>query len=102
MRDSAGSGDSCTSGLIVQLAELSHGDKALLEDVETIADTLRFGQVLAAVNCAYDGARGMMYAMTRVGALRTAKRTLGHKMPRLPANSVPYTNTLKSVHTCAL
>lgn len=64
--DSAGSGDWCTAGLIHVLGR--NGVKSFMEArAGEIEKALSFGQVLAALNCYYEGARGSMYALTKEG-----------------------------------
>ena len=56
--DSAGAGDWVTAGLIAQLAD----DPRLTH--RNISDGLKLGQALAALSCAFVGARGMNATMT--------------------------------------
>jgi fructokinase len=60
--DSCGSGDWCTAGL---LSKLAGGGLAGFRshDASRLAEGLRYGQGLAAWNCAFEGARGGMYAV---------------------------------------
>lgn len=60
--DSCGSGDWCSAGLLSKIARqgLSSLKSARSED---LAAALRYGQALAAWNCAFEGARGGMYAV---------------------------------------
>ncbi len=60
--DAAGSGDWCTSGIIYQLFDQTIDSKL---DVGKVENALKFGQTLAALNCCFMGARGIMYAMTK-------------------------------------
>jgi sugar/nucleoside kinase (ribokinase family) len=62
--DTCGSGDWCTAGL---LAKLAGGGQAGLRraGAKGVAEALRYGQALAAWNCAFEGARGGMYAVDR-------------------------------------
>jgi fructokinase len=64
VRDAAGSGDWCTAGLIhlTARAGLAGFLQASADDLRT---ALRFGQALAAWNCAFEGARGGMYRVDR-------------------------------------
>ena len=89
VRDTAGSGDWCTAGFLAQLAASRVDIVARAEDARVVYDGLRFGQALAALNCCYDGARGLMYVMGRSGALRAAERLLEHSVPKLPSRSSP-------------
>src|ERR1017187_1638681 len=61
--DTAGAGDWCTAGLLLQLA--SRGAAGLRRTTSAeIRDGLRFGQAAAAVACSYEGARGAMFAVS--------------------------------------
>lgn len=55
--DSAGAGDWCSAGIINKIS--SKGLKNLSQ--EAIIDILNYGQALGAINCLYEGARGIMY-----------------------------------------
>ncbi len=60
--DAAGAGDWCTSGLINELA--FNGIKSFEKaDIAAIENALTIGQALGALNCTFDGARGIMYNM---------------------------------------
>lgn len=62
--DTAGAGDWCTAGL---LARLGDGGRAALDAAtdEELRDSIRYGQVLSAWNCRFEGARGGMYEQSR-------------------------------------
>lgn len=89
MRDSAGSGDWCTAGLLAHAVADGGDPMARFNDEKAISDSLHFGQALAALNCSYDGARGLMYAVDRASALRAAEQLLDHVVPRLRQGSSP-------------
>jgi fructokinase len=56
--DSAGAGDWCTAGIIMNL----FGSKPISRISESdIFRAIRFGQALSALNCRFEGARGLMY-----------------------------------------
>lgn len=60
--DTCGSGDWCTAGVLARAA--SRGLSGLREiDAQGLSEALRFGQVLAAWNCGFEGARGGMYSV---------------------------------------
>lgn len=64
VRDTVGAGDWCTAGFIHALGR--RGAVALANPGrKTVEGALRAGQVLAALTCAYEGARGGMYAMDK-------------------------------------
>lgn len=61
--DGAGAGDWCTSGILHQIC--SGGRDALLKTgIKKLRKALLFGSALGAMNCYYDGARGLMYHYT--------------------------------------
>lgn len=62
--DSAGAGDWCTAGIIHMLGQ--NGQKGLLKVTrKNIENSLRFGQALSALGCKYEGARGLMYSLSK-------------------------------------
>ncbi|NCI47255.1 carbohydrate kinase family protein [Sediminibacterium soli] len=63
VKDAAGAGDWCSSGIIQQLCLKGHSE-FLRTGVTRIESGLRYGQALGALNCLYDGARGLMYHYT--------------------------------------
>lgn len=67
--DTGGAGDWTTAGFLAGC--VSHGEIAR----DKLDDALRFGQALAAVNCAVAGARGLM-GLTASSARRRARRVL--------------------------
>jgi fructokinase len=58
--DAAGAGDWCTAGIISKLAQKSINSISSLQNTE-IVEALSYGQALGAINCMFDGARGLMY-----------------------------------------
>jgi len=62
--DSCGSGDWCSAGL---LSKIAGGGLAGLKSasIKDLTSALRYGQAIAAWNCAFEGARGGMYAVDR-------------------------------------
>jgi fructokinase len=64
VRDAGGCGDWTTAGLIHVLGQ--DGAEGLRRaDPDTVQQGLRFGQALAAWNCAFEGARGGVYQVDR-------------------------------------
>lgn len=62
--DSCGSGDWCSAGLLSKIAGAGlSGLKSA--SIDNLTSALRYGQALAAWNCAFEGARGGMYAVER-------------------------------------
>jgi fructokinase len=84
--DTAGAGDWCTAGA---LTRLSVAGSAGLADVgaEALRDGIRFGQAVAAMACGYEGARGVMDALSRSKFARDAAALMATKTapkPRRP------------------
>jgi fructokinase len=105
IRDCAGSGDWCTAGLMAYLASGAGHPVTRIGDPDVVVRGLRFGQALAALNCSFDGARGLMYAATRSNVLKAAERLLTNAVPKLPRKSVPLpaaaTRTTRTCAACA-
>lgn len=59
--DSAGAGDWCTAGIIKMLLSKSIKFSDISKD--EIIKALQFGQILSSINCTFEGARGLMYAV---------------------------------------
>lgn len=59
VRDAAGSGDWCTAALIHKLGNIGRVGLSRLRRAD-VEDALRLGQGLAALNCMFEGARGLM------------------------------------------
>lgn len=62
LRDAAGSGDWSTAGLIHGLMTSGTSPEKLVRDPSAVVLATRQGQALAALNCGFEGARGLMYA----------------------------------------
>jgi fructokinase len=62
--DTSGAGDWCTAGILAKLAPAGVQGLESAND-SVILGALRFGQSAAAIACAFEGARGVMYALTR-------------------------------------
>lgn len=62
VRDAAGSGDWCSAGVLHILGRSGLAG-LLAADEDEIREAFRFGQALAAVNCAHEGALGAMYEL---------------------------------------
>lgn len=62
--DSAGAGDWCSAGII---SNLFKNKGIAIEDIKTddLIYAMQFGQALSALNCTFEGARGLMYNITR-------------------------------------
>lgn len=64
IKDSAGAGDWCTAGIISQLSSIG-ADAFINMESSAIEHALQYGQALGAINCCFDGARGIMYNINR-------------------------------------
>ncbi|WP_216922913.1 PfkB family carbohydrate kinase [Synechococcus sp. CCAP 1479/9] len=60
--DAAGSGDWTTAGFIHSLMSSGAPLDKILADTQPLINAIRRGQAMASLNCAFEGARGMMYA----------------------------------------
>jgi fructokinase len=62
--DAAGSGDWCTAGILHLLCQSGSGE--LVDSSQSEVEyAMKFGQSLAAIGCAFDGARGLMYSIKK-------------------------------------
>jgi fructokinase len=102
IRDAAGSGDWCTAGFLARLAGDGQTPIEQLEDVAALMDALRFGQALAALNCSFDGARGLMYALNRTRVMKAAERMLADDVPSLPKGGGPTKHAPRSRGGCVV
>jgi sugar/nucleoside kinase (ribokinase family) len=76
--DAAGSGDWCTAGIIHALSQSAGLMDARIETRKAeIERALRLGQALAAVNCGYEGARGLMYAISQSQLTKLLMKLVG-------------------------
>lgn len=71
IKDTAGSGDWTTVGLLSTLFENGKSNLAAATRRD-IAAALEHGQAIAALNCEFEGARGAMYHLTRTRFLEAA------------------------------
>lgn len=63
LKDTAGAGDWCTAGLIHMIATPETPLNSISE--KKVTDALRYGQALSALNCGFEGARGVMYGIKK-------------------------------------
>ncbi|MFM7150551.1 MAG: PfkB family carbohydrate kinase [Gemmataceae bacterium] len=75
VRDAGGAGDWCTAGLLHLLAR-GGAAEFLRNSAEQLREALTFGQALGAWNCAFEGARGGMYQVSRKTWQRDVDRIL--------------------------
>lgn len=85
VRDTAGSGDWCTAGMIHKLAR---GGQSGFHRVtkERLGDALRYGQALATWNCGFEGARAGMYNVTKPQFERQIRKLLCGKAIHRPVD----------------
>jgi fructokinase len=73
--DTAGAGDWCTAGIVHVLGK--HGSRAFKQIGHSkVQSAISFGQALAAWNCAFLGARGGMYSVSRDDFQQTIRQIL--------------------------
>lgn len=78
--DAAGSGDWFSAGIISGLA--SNGLKEFKnQNGQAILKALKHGQALGALNCFFNGARGLMYSLTRLQINRLIQKIQKSKTP---------------------
>jgi len=78
--DAAGSGDWFSAGVISKLAK--SGSKGFQNHKEdSIKKALKYGQALGALNCFFDGARGLMYSLDKNQIERLVKKIQRSKTP---------------------
>jgi fructokinase len=71
--DTAGAGDWCSAGLLYELFSEDNFMSSALFTYNKLYSALRFGQALSALNCMYEGARGMMHSKSTNYLVRAAK-----------------------------
>lgn len=91
IKDSAGAGDWCTAGIISQLS--SNGADAFINmESSDIENALQYGQALGAINCCFDGARGIMYNINRTSldkAVFCLQNSNGYLLNNIFESTVP-------------
>lgn len=75
VKDTTGCGDWCSAGIISTLCADSR-DSFLALSQSVMADGIRFGQALAAINAEYEGARGPMYSLSKSVVINKAMKML--------------------------
>ncbi len=105
LRDAAGAGDWTTAGLIHGLMTGGTSVDQIVADADAVVLATRLGQALAALNCGFEGARGLMYAADAKRVLDLAGAVVkGTKTPSVEAvQSKRRTNghTEKACLTCS-
>lgn len=86
LRDAVGAGDWTTAGLIHGLMADGAPVGKVVTDLDTVVMATRQGQALAALNCGFEGARGLMYAADAKHVLNLAGAiVMGTKEPSAAA-----------------
>jgi sugar/nucleoside kinase (ribokinase family) len=101
--DSAGAGDWCTAGIIINL--FSAGVKLQSLSKEDISTALQFGQALSALNCTFEGARGLMYNIGRNDLILSVQHIINSHLKKIPQRNRPlqtYHNPNKEVKISSL
>lgn len=84
LRDAAGAGDWTTAGLIHGLMSKSTSADEAVADVKAVVLATQQGQALAALNCGFEGARGLMYVAEAKRVLELAAAIVkGMKEPSM-------------------
>lgn len=88
--DAAGSGDWLTAGLIHVLFQ--HGTKHVPSE-KRLEFALKFGQAMAALNCKYVGARGIMYNLSKQKLFNLVEQTINNKTTPVKITNTSHKNT---------
>jgi fructokinase len=75
VKDTAGSGDWCTAGIIHRLLGRGQIGLRALTDA-SLLKAMRYGQALAVWNCRFEGARGGMYSVDKAAFEQQVERIL--------------------------
>jgi sugar/nucleoside kinase (ribokinase family) len=87
MRDTVGSGDWCTAGLLHVIGR--DGAEGLANaSVHNIERALKLGQALAALNCSFESARGSMYALDRKAFHAAVANILAGNAASIPKDQI--------------
>lgn len=86
LRDAVGAGDWTTAGLIHGLITSGSSVEKVVSETDAVVLATRLGQALAALNCGFEGARGLMYAADAKRVLDLAGAVVkGTKQPTVEA-----------------
>lgn len=85
VRDTAGAGDWCSAGIIHYLGRKGR-DYFYSRTCSDIEEALFLGQVIAAMSCQFDGARGIMYNITKKDFQKNIKDIMEKDCPILTVN----------------
>ena len=99
IKDTAGSGDWCTAGLLSKVAAKGLAGFATASE-QQIADAIRFGQTLAAWNCQFEGARGGMYVVSKKQFEQQISELLSGSGKVIPVNTEANRKSLDASGVC--
>jgi fructokinase len=89
--DSAGAGDWCSAGIIDSIYRKGKSGFNGL-NLKDIKSSIEFGQALGALNCYFDGARGIMYNLSKTQTISVVKKTI--QTGKIDLLKVKFTQTL--------
>lgn len=89
LADEAGSGDWLTAGLIHVLCQ--HKSKQAPSE-KKLEFALKFGQAMAALNCHYVGARGIMYNMSKSKLFSLVEKTIRNNATPIEISNILHKN----------
>lgn len=98
--DAAGAGDWCTIGLLYFIKEQSLDVRSISK--KEIEEALIFGQALASINCQFEGARGLMYNLSKENVLASVVELLVSKTSNLHTLIQPLTHTPLKEACCSM
>jgi fructokinase len=99
VRDAGGCGDWCTAGLIHGVGQEGRAGLAQAP-AEQVREGLRFGQALAAWNCAFEGARGAVFTVDRATFVSAVERVLAGQPVEVPPAAPPPVAEEGRAHFC--
>jgi fructokinase len=85
--DTAGAGDWCTAGIICDFFSNNYSLKTI-SDIQ-FENSLKFGQILSAINCIFEGARGIMYNMPYEELIRKVENVISTKANNISLLDLP-------------
>jgi fructokinase len=101
VRDTSGSGDWCSAGLLHCLGKQG-GAGLLSATADDIEDALLFGQALGAWNCGFEGPRGGMYEVTRQAFRDQVEAILERRRAESESARSPHAGVTAATSFCPL
>jgi fructokinase len=96
-KDSAGCGDWCSAGIMHTLGVLKITNIHEVSN-QAIEHAVKFGQTLAAIKCSFEGARGLMYSVTRERLAELVKQIWDSSNIQTVLPSSLYTTPSEGLH----